>query len=184
MSCLYIREVRSDLDIPGLGPSLREHILDKRNSAARNASLSAWNLLCDALGSVHEDILFDGNGRPYLPSGPHFSLSHSASLAAVLVSQAPCGVDIEKIDDRIAKRLASRCLHPNEQNPDFFECWTKKECLVKRDGLGLFAHPERIDTTAYDNLFFTTRICDSAGQVYVLSTICEDATKIKQVLRR
>ncbi len=184
MSCLYICEIRSGLDVPDLGPALRKHILDKRDSAALNASLSAWNLLCDVLGSVHEDILFDGNGRPYLPGGPHFSLSHSASLAAVLVSQAPCGVDIERIDDCIAKRLASRCLHPNERDRDFFECWTKKECLVKRDGLGLFAHPERIDTTAYGELFFTGRVCDSDGQVYALSAICEDETQIKQVLRR
>ena len=179
MSALYVREIRTELEIPEFGVALREHISEKKNPAARASSISAWTLLYDVLEDVHSEICFDADGKPYLANGPHFSLSHSASLAAVLISNQPCGVDIEKIDNNVGVKLAERCLCANEQGRDFFECWTKKECLVKLDGRSLFAHPENIDTTEYDEYSFTTRICDAAGQVYALSAICADAAKLK-----
>lgn len=175
MSRLYVREIRFGLETPPFGAEFNKHITEKKNPAARAASVSAWNLLYEVIGEHKGEIRFDGNGKPYFLNGPHFSISHSASLAAVLISDQPCGVDIERIDDRIALRLAKRCLSPNEAGRNFFECWTRKECLVKLDGHSLFAHPERIDTTLRDGLFFTTRVCDAAGQAYVLSAICTDA---------
>ena len=128
-----------------------------------------------------EIVAFAENGKPYLPGGPHFSLSHSHALAAVLISDAPCGVDIEMIDARVAQKLAPRCLSAGEKDLDFFECWTKKECIVKRDGRALFAQPKQLDTTApeYAGRFFTSRISDAAGRAYALSALCEDARHIK-----
>lgn len=185
MSRLYVAEIRSGGEIPDFGAALLTHIHEKTDPHARAASTAAWRLLRLALDeagiSAPVDIAFAENGKPYLPGGPHFSLSHSHALAAVLISDAPCGVDIEMIDARTAQKLAPRCLSAGEKDLDFFECWTKKECIVKRDGRALFAQPKQLDTTApeYAGRFFTRYLSDAAGRAYALSALCEDARHIK-----
>ena len=56
---------------------------------------------------------------------------------------------------------------------DFFDVWTKKECIAKLDGRGMPAHPNRMDTldACYENRFFTRCISDSQGNKYVLSAL-------------
>ena len=182
---LYLAEIRSNSKIPDFGPAFAAHICKKKNPRVRDASITAWRLLRFALDEAGiyapGNVVFTETGKPYLPDGPHFSLSHSYSLAAALISDAPCGVDIEMIDARIAQKLAPRCLSANEADRDFFECWTRKECLAKLDGRGLFSHPEHIDTAAPEltGRFFTERVFDNIGRTYVLSALGENANCIR-----
>ncbi|MDO5323669.1 MAG: 4'-phosphopantetheinyl transferase superfamily protein, partial [Clostridia bacterium] len=184
MSLLLCGEIRPIETIPDFGAALHEHLRKKTNPAVHAASVAAWSLLADGLRMLGLEALpevrFDPSGKPRFTDSPlHFSLSHSGRLAAVLISDAPCGVDVEQLRPEVAARLHERCLSDVERarSCDFFELWTKKECIAKLDGSGMRNHPSEINTldACWNHRFFTTRICDSAGQEYVLSALCWDA---------
>jgi len=87
-------------------------------------------------------VKYESDGKPLLPGfGKYISISHSAYYAAVLVSEFPCGVDVEKISERPAK-IAHKFLNENERNmieksqSDFYHTllWSAKESLFKITG--------------------------------------------------
>lgn len=183
MTLLFISEIHENLTPPAFGGDFAAHIQRKTNPAVRAASLSAWNLLALGMRRLgHADlpaVVFGPQGKPaFADSHIHFSLAHSGSIAAALLSDAPCGVDVERIRPDAAERLRERCLSPREQarKLDFFECWTKKECIGKRDGRGIDAHPARIDTLdeKWAGQFFARRITDAAGNAYALAALCAE----------
>ena len=183
MSLLLYGGIRPIETIPDFGAALHEHLRAKSNPAVHAASVAAWSLLAEGLHMLGADVLpevrFDPGGKPrFTDILLHFSLSHSGKLAAVLISEAPCGVDVEQLRPEVAARLRERCLSDAERarDCDFFELWTKKECIAKLDGSGMTAHPGNIDTldTRWNHRFFTTRVCDDLGQEYALSALCGD----------
>ena len=178
MNRLYWCEILPELPIPNFSEALRAHISAKKHPAAHAASLSAWNLLAHALQSNGHSqlpqVAFTSTEKPYFIDFPlHFSLAHSENIAAVLLSSAPCAVDVEMLRPTIEYRLFDRCMHPHEAESgcDFFDVWTKKECIVKLYGSGLPSHPSNINTLAIDHPFLTRRITDSAGNAYALSAL-------------
>ena len=183
MNLLLYGEIRPIETAPDFGAALHEHLRAKSNPAVRASSVTAWSLLAEGLHMLGADVLpevrFDPGGKPrFTDSLLHFSLSHSGKLAAVLISEAPCGVDIELVRPEAAARLRERCLSDAERarDCDFFEIWTKKECIAKLDGSGMPSHPSEIDTLdpRWNHRFFTTRVLDSADQAYALSALCGD----------
>ncbi len=77
-----------------------------------------------------------------------FNLSHSAGLAALVVTEGiELGVDIEQVrplKEDIATRFFSprevaylKSLSEAEQLPAFYRCWTRKEAVLKATGEGL-----------------------------------------------
>ena len=184
MSLLLCGEIRPMETIPDFGAALHEHLRKKTNPAVHAASLAAWSLLAEGLRMLGMEVLpevrFEPGGKPrFIDSPLHFSLSHSGNLAAVLISEEPCGVDVEQLRPEVAARLHERCMSDAERarDCDFFEHWTKKECIAKLDGRGLPSHPSEIDTLdpRWYGRFFTTRVRDSSGQEYALSALCKDA---------
>ena len=183
MSLLLYGGIRPIKAVPDFGPALCEHLRAKTNPAVHAASIAAWSLLAEGLRMLGleelPEVRFDPSGKPrFIDSSLHFSLSHSGRFAAVLISEEPCGVDIELVRPEVAERLRERCLSDGERarGCDFFELWTKKECIAKLDGSGMRGHPSEIDTLdiRWNGRFFTTRIRDSAGQAYALSALCGD----------
>jgi len=148
--------------------------------------MTAWSLLAAALhrAGIRElpTAAFTASGKPYFENSPlHFSISHSGNLAAALLSDSPCAVDLEQCRSEIQDRLYKRCLSPEEQtsNCDFFECWTKKECIGKLDGTGISAHPAQTSSldSRYAECFHTRKLTDVQGSTYVLTTLCTDKAK-------
>ena len=187
MSLLLISEIRDDLISPGFGGGFAAHIARKNNPAVRRASLTVWNLLAVGLRRLGRDdlpdVYFGAQGKPeFIDSRIHFSLAHSGSLAVALLSDAACGVDIERIRLDAAERMRERCMSEGERRLglDFFECWAKKECIGKLDGQGIDAHPARIDTldARWEGQFLTRRIADAADREYALAALCGDADKL------
>lgn len=126
-----------------LGPARRERARSYKNEGDFLRCLAGGLLMQKALGT--DDVAIEENGKPYLPDGPHFSLSHSGSWAVLAVSDAPLGVDVEKAGGRNWRRLMGR-LHPREiealrlcAEPEalFYRIWTRKESYVKMLGRGL-----------------------------------------------
>ena len=188
MSLLLYGEIRPIETIPDFGAALAEHLRAKTNPGVHAASLAAWSLLAEGLRRLSLEALpevrFDPGGKPVFVNRPLcFSLSHSGNLAAVLISDAPCGVDVEQLRPEVAERLHERCMSDAERarNCDFFELWTKKECIAKLDGRGLPSHPSEIDTLDphWYGRFYTTRVRDNSGQEYALTALCGDAESLQ-----
>lgn len=90
------------------------------------------------------------HGRPVVPGGAvHFSLSHTSGLVMIALAAAPVGIDVERVpgDPATVADIASQ-LHPRERAElaavpaaglasAFARCWTRKEALLKANGVGL-----------------------------------------------
>jgi 4'-phosphopantetheinyl transferase len=82
------------------------------------------------------------HGKPVLPGGPGFSLTHAGELVGVAVHpDGAVGLDVEReraLDDLVA--MAAHVCSPAETVPyaaAFFVLWTRKEALLKAIGTGL-----------------------------------------------
>ena len=87
-------------------------------------------------------VKYNPDGKPLLPGlKKHISISHSAEYAAVMISEYPCGVDVEKISGR-TEAVAHKYLNDSErnlisdENRDFLHTllWSAKEALFKITG--------------------------------------------------
>lgn len=77
----------------------------------------------------------------------HFNLSHTASVGLLAVSSHPVGVDVEQvrqIDHSVPENYFSiselrdlKQLDGDAWLPGFFRCWTRKEAILKAEGLGV-----------------------------------------------
>lgn len=102
-------------------------------------------------------FVYGEHGKPALPDGPPFNLSHSRSWALVgVATEGEVGVDVEDVR-RIPEleRLMRDVLHPRElpgiqdvpraeRERLFFRVWTRKEAILKATGLGLSREPSTI----------------------------------------
>lgn len=105
----------------------------------------------DEYGMVRDDleILRTDDGKPYFSKVDlQFNISHSKGMAAIVIDNNKCGIDIEKIRETDFK-IANRFFNDNEKNyinqsvsieektKRFFEIWTGKEAYTKYLGCGL-----------------------------------------------
>ena len=100
---------------------------------------AAAQLLREQLGiSDYAALPRETHGKPYLPDGPFFSLSHSGGLAVLLISGARCGVDVEPVGRTAPPHIRARLLTPEESAVPrtFAWFWTRKEAAMKLDGRG------------------------------------------------
>lgn len=123
--------------------------------------LGAGLLLRYAFGEERAaQILPDGLGKPYLPEGPYFNLSHSGDKVVLLVSDRPSGVDIEQISPwsrAVARRVFTQkeqaWLNAHEEEDSaFFRLWTAKEAVMKALGLGFRLHPESFEISPEEDV--------------------------------
>jgi len=115
------------------------------------------DILARYLGVPSRDIRFGygSAGKPRLDGlgSPRFNLSHCGGLALVaLALDAEVGVDVERVRplpelEHIAAHFfapsesrALLALPPERREAGFFNCWTRKEAIVKCLGEGL-SHP-------------------------------------------
>ena len=124
-------------------PRGRRRFLARR--ARLRLALGAW------VGRAPEALTFGENayGKPCLPGGPCFSLSHSGERMMLAIADTDVGCDIERLDDEIdwqpiadglftqRERNALATLSDRAGRRGFFDCWARKEAFVKALGLGL-----------------------------------------------
>ena len=87
-----------------------------------------------------QEVFYDEHGRPSLsPGKPCLSISHTHGYAAVITSDVPVGIDIERIGNRV-ERVVSHFLKPeetvtlalySEQVPALHLAWSAKEAAFK-----------------------------------------------------
>lgn len=126
------------------------------NPAARSRFLAAHLALRLVLAAgglpVFSRHVFERgtHGKPFLPEGPEFSLSHSGDFALIAVSRhGPVGVDIEQLRTMTLSadwrgtypalaRFDSAPAGASERER-FFQAWTRLEASCKRQGQSLAA---------------------------------------------
>ena len=90
---------------------LPSFIQETKNEILRRERFFSYLLLsyvyCENFGSQMPPIVKDEYGRPYFSgSDVDFNLSHSANLAALVISdEGKVGVDVQKISDNVSEAL-------------------------------------------------------------------------------
>lgn len=140
-----------------------------RVAPARHRYVLARSVLRQCLGSFlgiqPKNLRFStgDRGKPYLASPeienpPHFNLSHSGNVVALIVGPVDVGVDVESLREvSSAGRLAHRFFSPSEQSivnalggpvrdHAFLRIWTQKEAYLKATGLGVGMPLREVET--------------------------------------
>jgi 4'-phosphopantetheinyl transferase len=153
MQTVFFVDIRRLAPFTGrLSPLLRKDRREKmsgyRNSDDRLRCL-AGGLFMEYISRGRE-ILYNETGKPFLPEGPYFNLSHSGHFVCLACSfTAPVGIDIEIRRRHDFAALGKTAFHPVErafflQQPTmerFFDIWTAKESYVKMLGAGFSVEP-------------------------------------------
>ena len=143
---LYWRQAvpPDDALLARIAPERRENVLRCRDGQTAAGLAAAGLLLAEYVTPHGEAILRTAEGKPYLPGGPEFSLSHGGGLAALLISDVPCGVDVERVNRTASERVRARVLRQEEavSGRAFAWLWTRKEAVMKLDGRGLGLDPQ------------------------------------------
>ncbi|MFC5743978.1 4'-phosphopantetheinyl transferase family protein [Dyella tabacisoli] len=90
------------------------------------------------------------HGKPFLPDGPSFNVSHSDNWVACAIGRGELiGVDVETFEHlqdyrellgtitHVAERQCIDQAPPDRQLALFQRCWTRKEAVLKATGMGL-----------------------------------------------
>lgn len=155
--------------LPLVSPQRREQALRLRLPAAQYACLQTYRMLCELLADDRPDttpipptlptFLYNEYGKPYLPDGPHFSISHCRHALAVACSDSPIGIDIESVRP-LKTDLVHHTMSPDEADrilssphpaEEFICLWTQKEAVLKLLGTGITSDLRQVlhDTTPY-----------------------------------
>ena len=102
---------------------------------------------CGEEGARFAHLARTQKGKPYFPDAPEIacSISHTDGYWACAISDGPVGLDIEKMRQCPAQKVARRFFHPQEalfaakSQQAFFQVWTAKESYVKLLGRGIDA---------------------------------------------
>lgn len=137
--CWKIAAPPDETALAHLSPERRARVLRCRDAQTAAGIAAAGLLLAEHVAPNGETILKTETGKPYLPDGPEFSLSHGGTLAALLLADTPCGVDVEPVERTVPPRVQAWVLRPEERicGRAFAWLWTRKEAVMKLDGRGL-----------------------------------------------
>ncbi len=109
----------------------------------RRYARQAVSSSAEALGLSIDAFDTDANGAPLPVNGIYWSLSHKPGYVAGVAAGHPIGIDVEKIravSNRLFDKVlnkAEQCLMETDQALTFFRCWTAKEVVLKRVGVGI-----------------------------------------------
>jgi 4'-phosphopantetheinyl transferase len=138
-------------------PGIRASIRSYQRWQDRQATLFGKLLLLRALRMAFQDtglqklqpLESTPYGKPFLPGGPEFNISHSGEIVVLAVARSGAvGIDVEKIHaveiedfSQYLPEVASLRgqLDADRLNHLFFDCWTRKEAVLKGAGKGLLA---------------------------------------------
>ena len=138
---------REDEALARLSPRRREKARRLRRGPSRLLSIGA-GLLIARFFPGKEPLIAPG-GKPYIPGGPEFSLSHSGTLAVIALADVPVGADAEK-DRPVGEAVRLRALTGAERadSRDFLFFWTRKEAALKCLGTGVDRALDSLDVRA------------------------------------
>ena len=130
----------------------RERVLAYKQESRQMESALAYIELSRALAlrglqDIEPHFEYNEHGKPFLPTYPnlHFSISHCSQAVGCILSEMPCGLDIERVR-RASPSLISKTMNRNEEHQiyssshpevEFIRLWTRKEAVFKLLGTGI-----------------------------------------------
>lgn len=130
----------------------REQALRFRHLSGQRDCALSYLLLCQLLQQEYgitqqPAFVYGTDGKPSLAEFPqiHFSISHCRTAVGCLVTDRPCGLDIESLRP-FRQSLVDHTMNLQERqqiaqspNPqvEFLRFWTQKEALLKLRGTGI-----------------------------------------------
>ncbi len=148
---IYISDIRlwdRYYGIEYLCPQRRQKMERYRQPLDKMRCLVAGLLVDYALGyGSSQHIMLGPYGKPFIPKGQFFSISHSHHYVALVCAPYAVGIDVEHIapyDVSILKKCCTQeeahylTLHGNDA---FYKLWTAKESVMKATGLGFTLKP-------------------------------------------
>jgi phosphopantetheinyl transferase len=132
-----------------LSDNSKNRLFTMSSELHRRGFLSIRHLLKHA-GYSDLDLYYSVHGKPHLIDEKYISITHSFEFTAIIISDVPIGIDIEKQRDKI-KRIAPKFIGYEEdfiatlENPvkELTVVWGAKESMYKlygHKGLGFKAH--------------------------------------------
>lgn len=119
------------------------HDEDKLRSLLVEKILNDLLLENNLISETPVELEYDKYGKPSVKNhgNINISLSHAGDYVACMVADAPCGIDIEKID-RNYKKILTRVftqeeLEAGDSDMFYATLWTLKEAVVKAMGTGI-----------------------------------------------
>jgi len=149
-----IRQIAPDAEklIPLLDEERQERVRAFGASRSGLLSLAAGLLIYSVFGEGARSAryVYGTRGKPHLPDGAPFNITHAGDYAVLAVSSQAVGVDLELIRPIDWKRIAGRFFHAEEMKylehsadpaREFFTVWTLKESYLKAEGTGFSISP-------------------------------------------
>ncbi|WBL25386.1 4'-phosphopantetheinyl transferase family protein [Zunongwangia sp. HGR-M22] len=151
---VFIWKVEESFEWLSDGIKLTDHcnsrVAGMKSEIHRRGFMSIRHLMAEA-GYVDQDLWYDELGKPYLNDEKFISITHSFNFTAIIVSDQPVGIDIEKQRDKILK-IANKFTPLKEYHTLANEeaiirkltiVWGSKESIYKvhaQPGLGFLQH--------------------------------------------
>lgn len=116
--------------------------MGKEGNGIRWQQLVCSQLLEGIVSPLPLQVAYASKGKPYIRHVPwHYNLSHSGDYAALAISDAPVGIDIQQMKP-YRKTLVKRFFSEEEQQSVmgmtlFYTLWCRKEAYGKLKGTGL-----------------------------------------------
>ena len=172
---VYIWKIEEAFDVLSDGIILTDYCQQRvdgmKSELHRRGFMSVRKLLALA-GYEDKNLRYDTLGKPHLDDGRYISITHSYTFSAIIVSERPVGIDIEKQRDKIL-RIAHK-FTPFEQYKTLANIeavirkltivWGAKESLYKlyaQAGLSFLKHIDIQDFTFEDQ--YTSGIINYQG---------------------
>ena len=172
---------------------------DKDRRLSLYTALLARKMIRDLTGLPQDQQCFvtDRQGKPSLQvinpnTSIYFNISHTDGCAVCALSlNQEVGVDVEKIRPAPFS-IMSRCFHPEEMtfvetdsedsDKRFFEVWTRKEALLKKNGTGLTEglisinalRPKADAIQSFHKSNYIISTCTSNPEPVILSSVTEE----------
>ena len=121
-----------------LNPESEQRVSGMKSEIHQRGFLSVRCLL-QSFDYSDADLYYDNFGKPHLKDGTYISVTHSFQFSAVILSNEPVGIDLEKQRPKIAliahKFIDYEFDYLNENNSDYIEeltvLWCIKAALYK-----------------------------------------------------
>ena len=128
-----ITETLEELQVIFGGLNISNYTSEKRKKEQLITRLLVTEIL------PNKTIIYNKFGAPELDNGQHISISHSADLVAVIISDEKTGLDIEKISEktlRLSSKFVSEKNLINLNKEKSTLIWCLKEAIYKWDQKG------------------------------------------------
>tara|TARA_Y100001934_G_scaffold270625_1_gene355816 strand:+ start:67 stop:666 length:600 start_codon:yes stop_codon:yes gene_type:complete len=139
-SIIWIWKINESSDALSILTDQKTDVKNENKKKEFYASRVLIQKMCEELNILFEGIRKDNNGKPHLiKSKYHISISHKFPYVSVIFNTKKCGIDIERIDEKV-KKIRSKFLSEKEdlvvgENlKKLVEYWSMKETAYKVDG--------------------------------------------------